>query len=133
MRNLAKCKICNSVIESFHAMDYVTCKCGEISVDGGEALKCAARNWSNFMRVDDKGNAIVVKMATEVDVKPLDIQTLPTKKELVEMLDEMIKSFERLPEHAMLTPISHYDFCSALLLLSSIFKSELGSERNNLS
>lgn len=133
MRNIAKCKLCLSVIESFHSTDYVTCKCGEIAVDGGDALKCAAKDWNNFMRVDDNGNAIVVKVQGNDDVKQLDIQTKPSKKELVGMLEEMIKGIERLPDHAMLAPITHYDFCSALLLLSSIFKADLGSDRNDLS
>lgn len=47
----------------------------------------------------------------------------PTKQELLEMLDEMIKNIERLPSYAMLTPITHYDHCSLLILLSSILRS----------
>jgi len=33
--NQAQCKICREVIQSKHRHDYVSCKCGEISVDGG--------------------------------------------------------------------------------------------------
>jgi hypothetical protein len=47
-----------------------------------------------------------------------------TRKELLEMLDEIIKRFEDLPQHAMITPITHSDFCSLLLLLSAIFRSD---------
>ena len=34
--NKAKCKLCGNVIESKYRHDYVTCNCGEISVDGGK-------------------------------------------------------------------------------------------------
>ncbi len=33
--NKAKCKKCGDIIESKHVHDYVKCKCGAISVDGG--------------------------------------------------------------------------------------------------
>lgn len=33
--NIAKCKICDDVIESMHTHDYVMCKCGSIFIDGG--------------------------------------------------------------------------------------------------
>jgi len=102
-------------------------------VSGGAALQCAAKDWNNFRRVDDMGNELAVKVTETSDVKPLDIQTKPNRKELLEMLDEMIKSYDRLPEHAMHAPITHYDFVSALLLVSSIFKSGLDSDRKDLS
>lgn len=35
-RNRAKCKKCGDIIESKYRHDFVTCKCGAISVDGGE-------------------------------------------------------------------------------------------------
>lgn len=80
------------------------------------------------------GNEIAVKVTETSDVKPLDIQTKPNRKELLEMLNEMIKSYDRLPDHAMHAPITHYDFVSALLLVSSIFKAGVdGSDRNDLS
>jgi hypothetical protein len=33
--NRIKCKKCNDVIESCHEHDFVSCKCGAVSVDGG--------------------------------------------------------------------------------------------------
>jgi len=113
MRNRAKCKLCHSIIESFHSGDYVSCKCDEISVSGADSLNCAAKNWSNFMRVDDEGNEIVVSVKENVK---------PDKDDLLKMLDEMIKSYENLPSAAMQSPINHYDFASALLLLSEILR-----------
>jgi len=36
MRNIAKCLLCGDIIESKYTHDYVTCKCGNLSVDGGQ-------------------------------------------------------------------------------------------------
>jgi hypothetical protein len=33
--NRGKCLLCGDIIESKHVHDYVTCKCGKFSVDGG--------------------------------------------------------------------------------------------------
>ena len=35
-RNSAKCLVCGDVIESKHRHDFVTCSCGNLSVDGGK-------------------------------------------------------------------------------------------------
>lgn len=93
-------------------------------VSGGDAMKCAANQWHNFLRVDDQGNEIIVTI--KGDVKPIDKepQTKPSKKELIDMLDEMIANIERLPKEAMSSSINHYDLCSLLILLSSIFRLE---------
>lgn len=123
MRNRAKCKLCHDVIESFHSTDLMLCKCGEIEVDGGDALRCAAKNWSNFLRVDDKDNEIVVKVK-DSNVKEVYMDKPIGKKELLDQLDDMIKNIEALPSNAMTTPINHYDLCALLLLLSGIFKAK---------
>lgn len=120
MKNRAKCKLCKSIIESFYDGDYVSCKCGEISVSGGSKLECSAKDWNNFLRVDDQGNEIIVTIKD--DIKPFDISHKPNKKELLNMLEEMIKSYERLPEHAMLSPVTQSDLVASLLLLLSILR-----------
>ena len=126
MRNRAKCALCRDVIESFHSTDLVLCSCGEISVDGGDALRCSAKHWENFLRVDENGKEIPVMIEEKAIVKSIEIetQTKPTKADLISMLDEMIKSYERLPQHAMSSPITHYDLISVLLLVSSLFKAD---------
>ena len=121
MRNRAKCKLCNSVIESFHQGDYVDCKCGEISVSGGAAMYCAAKSWDHFVRVDDEGSEIVTKVVD--DVKPLYTEK-PTKKELIEMLERDICNIENMPQAALTSPITHYDLISYLMIVAAIFKSE---------
>jgi hypothetical protein len=125
MKNRAKCKLCHSIIESFHLHDIVTCKCGEISVSGGnQQYNASANDWSNFLRVDDLGNEIVVTVKDEenLDVKRLYIDK-PTREDKLKMLDEMIKSYENLPSHALQAPITGYDLTSALLLVRSLFAS----------
>ena len=122
MRNRAKCKLCGSIIESFHSTDYVMCKCEEIAVDGGPALICHAKSFDNFLRVDDEGNEIIVTIEG-INKKP-DIQLKPTKKEILNVLEEMIKTIDNLPPGAMQVPITHYDYQWMLLLLSSILKAD---------
>lgn len=124
MRNRAKCKLCQEVIESFHRHDYVCCKCGEIAVDGGNDYhRCMAKDWDNFLRMDDNDNIIIPKVIdkSESEKKEVVITSVTlTKHDKISMLREMIKSYERLPDEAKLGPINHYDFISLLLLLSSL-------------
>lgn len=124
MRNRAKCKLCNDIIESIDRHNFVTCKCGEISVDGGEdRFRLLAKNWENFLRIDDEGNEIPIKIedpenGNEKDLKP----SINRKDELLNELDRMIKSLEELPPLAMTTSVTHYDLCAALILIHAIIK-----------
>ena len=134
MKNRAKCNLCKEVIESFHLYDFVTCKCGEISIDGGQAsFKCGAKDWSNFIRIDDQGKEIPVTIEDKNSpiTENKDDQKLvykPTKTELINMLEEMIKNIDGLPQHAMTSPINHYDFSSLLILLLALFKDDCISD-----
>lgn len=129
MRNRAKCLLCNSVIESFHRHDYVTCKCGEIAIDGGlDYLRASAHNFDNFLRVDDEDHEIKVnykddKEGQDSKVNKEENTHKPSKEELYRMLEDMIKSYEQLPSQAMLAPVTHSDQLSLLMLVSSLFKS----------
>lgn len=52
IENKAKCKLCDDVIESKGQWDFVTCKCGEISVDGGKNyLKRLFKNKKNLIEM----------------------------------------------------------------------------------
>lgn len=124
MKNRAKCKLCGDILESFHRHDYIVCKCGEISIDGGlDYLKCSAKNWQNFLRIDDEGNEIIIKVIDqpEKEQAPEEIKKL-TRLEQIEMLETMVKNIENLPKHVMDLPINHYDFYSYILLITSILK-----------
>lgn len=133
MRNRAKCKLCQEIIESFHHYDFVSCKCGEISIDGGNDYhRALARDFANFLRVDDFDNEIIVKVVEnggekkeDEEKKGDDYPVKPTKGELLEQLQAMIDNIEKLPPHVLTLPINHYDHYSALLLISAILRSDL--------
>jgi hypothetical protein len=103
------------------------CSCGEISICGGPyAYECGAKDYSNFLRLDDMGNEIVVKVEEDVgksNIKTEENVRKPNKQDLLDMLDEMIGNIEKLPSNAMSLPVNHYDLASALVLLSSILRS----------
>lgn len=121
MKNRAKCKLCKDTIQSKHANDYVLCSCGEIGLDGGdENLLCFSKSWENFLRIDDEGNEIQVTVKEKENLISIHKKDRPTRKELLELLETMIKTIEDLPPAAMQTYITHYDFVSALILISSI-------------
>lgn len=127
MRNRAKCKLCNNIIESLTIHDYITCTCGEISIDGGNTYRrCRAKNWNNFLRIDDEGNEINIKVVEKEESKELPIPIpKPTYDELLDMLQEMINKFEILPDNAMYSPVTHYDHYSLMLLLCALFKTKM--------
>lgn len=53
-RNRAKCLKCLDVIESKYTHNFVTCKCGEIFVDGGKDYwRAGAYDMANFYRLND--------------------------------------------------------------------------------
>lgn len=112
MKNRAKCKLCNTVLESFHRYDYVHCKCGEISISGGcDVFECAARNWSNFLRVDDNDNEILVKVEgiepDKTNSKPDNSNEIKLdRKELLAMLKRSIDYIDNLPTHAKRVSVS---------------------------
>jgi hypothetical protein len=84
-------------------------------------MQCSAIDWDNFLRVDDQGNEIIVKFK-ESDVKPL-YNEHPTREDKIKILDDMIENYEKLPAKALQNPVTGYDLLSALLVVSSIFKS----------
>jgi hypothetical protein len=130
MRNRAKCKNCGDIIESFHRYDYVYCQCNEIGISGGsDEYHVAAKDFGNFLRIDDDGNEVKVLVKDKVEIVQLNTVadfTRPklSRFELLRMLDETRQKFESLPVEALYAPVSHADFCSLLLLLSAIFRSE---------
>lgn len=132
MKNRAKCNLCKDIIQSFHATDLVSCRCGEISIDGGDyQYKCFAKDFINFLRVDDLGNEIIVKIQSQMKdnnsekvVEKIEskYKHRPDKKELLKLLEIMIENIESLPSQAMQTYVNQYDLCSALMLISELFK-----------
>jgi hypothetical protein len=131
IRNRAKCNLCGDLLESFHRYDLVECKCGEIAIDGGPGLfGSRAKDYSNFIRVDDLGNELPVKYQEVQEEKHSEETPKPlvTRQEKIEILKEMRKSYERLPPNALHLPISHADYYSLLLILESLFEDDWKSD-----
>jgi hypothetical protein len=54
MKNRAKCKLCNDILESKFGHDFVTCSCGSLSIDGGPNCKRVMyKNMNNFCFIND--------------------------------------------------------------------------------
>lgn len=133
MRNRAKCKLCEDIIESMYTHDYQMCKCGEIAVDGGKDYhRVLAKDWANFLRIDDDGNVIIPTIRNNeekcgdesVEKKAESEPAKRSKKDLIWELDEMINGFKRLPPGALAQPVDHSDWVSLLSFLSRFFKAE---------
>ncbi len=116
-----KCKKCLSVIEP-RINEIISCKCGEITFEGVARSVVCATSTDNYLEVDDQGNEIV-----KFEEESKKATSPPTSKELIGLLDNMIKSYEELPTYAMTTAVNNYDMLSSLLLFRSLF-STLASE-----
>jgi len=125
MKNKAKCKLCNEIIESFHKTDIVSCKCGEITIEGGtQSYLAYAKNFANFLRIDDEEKEIPVKFIGKDEV--VEVVSAPqktSKTDLLDSLKHLIETYERLPEQVLRSPASQYDLYSVLLLVDELFRS----------
>ena len=125
MKNRAKCKLCSSIIESHFTGDVVTCKCGEITVYDGAAMRCEFNNVGNFLRVDDIGNEIVVRYkekdaegnGNEERQKPIENTS---KGELINNLEEFAKAVKDMPMHY----VTSSDLADCILAVANILKRE---------
>lgn len=123
MKNRAKCKKCQGIVESFHSTDMVLCHCGAIYVDGGDAMRCGANDWADFIRVDDLGNEIVPLIKEEQQQE--NMNTKPTKREVHDIINNMLSHYENLPSQALSTPVTNYELMGVLMLLSSLSRPDL--------
>lgn len=107
----AKCRKCETIIET--EGEEVFCKCGEISIGGhGNPSRCSANNFSNFVRVDEEGREIEVVVEEKKKL---------SKDELLNLLKDMIRSIEQLPQNAKVVAVNQFDMLSLLYLLDSLF------------
>jgi len=113
----AKCQLCNSIMD-YRNDDIIMCKCGEVILDGKQRKIVCATDDKNFVEVDDQGNIIVL---SPVDIP---IRQKPSRNDLIEELDSLIKYYEDLPAQAMTSHITHYDLLSVMMIIKSIFQSE---------
>lgn len=49
-------------------------------------------------------------------------RSLPSKEEILEIVEEMIRRFEDLPMHAKEQPMLQYDYQAVLLILAAMLK-----------
>jgi len=128
VKNKAKCRLCKSVLESLTVGDYVTCACGEIAIWGGDyELNTYAKNYDNFLRIDDKGNEVVVKFYEKPPEGASDKEDNSPKKdvtkdELMQTLDATINSLENLPPHGKSSFVMNMDLCAVLVCLRAILR-----------
>lgn len=124
MRNRAKCALCKDIIETHFPSDYQHCSCGEIAIDG--IKRGYTKHQENFLHLndDDTEEALLLlgEEGKEMPIESTDDPVTPKKEELIDMLDQMIKTYENLPQHALHQPVSYYDHLSLLLLMSSILR-----------
>lgn len=126
MRNRAQCKLCKDVVESFQEFDYVSCKCDEIAITGGTVkYECFAKNWENFLRVDDNGDVIPIRLAAKEDVieKYINEPAPVSKGELIEELARLVSYSETMSDQALSQPVSQYELLRFISLIVTILKS----------
>jgi hypothetical protein len=127
-KNMAKCALCGDTIESLTQFDVVECSCGEISIWGGEyELRCHAKNFKNFLRIDADGSERQVKYidVTKTDESNESDKPIPeslTREELIDELDTLIKYIGNYPPHKLYSPCSYADLRDFCSLISSVLK-----------
>ena len=138
MRNRAKCKLCNDIIESTATYHFVTCKCGQISIDGGpsEYRRCLAHDWANFVYLDDDETERPLKVqkleenpkdqVASEKAKDSDKESVVTGKraELMEVLKETLKNSENLPPHVRSSFVTYADLDGLVSLIYAILRED---------
>lgn len=121
MKNIAKCLLCHTIIESMHDYDLQRCDCGEIAVDGGMKMLALAKNFDNFLRVREDGTTFKPKIV-ENDTHENTLHTSFSEithnfEKLVSSLQLMLENVQRLPHNAMEQPLNQYDLQTLLQVL----------------
>jgi hypothetical protein len=74
IRNAAQCAVCLDVIQSTHVHDYVSCKCNEISVDGGNRyLRRSANDINNLIELSISTNDPFIPHSTQLENNDMTI------------------------------------------------------------
>lgn len=128
MNILAKCRLCKVTIDTYVGYDNC-CPCGEISIDARkDEVKVQARDWANFIRVDEAGNEIIMTIKDKESVLSAHNEpervSKPSRDDLLGMLNMMIKNIEDLPPQGLASYVTNYDLLSSLLLIGAIFRSD---------
>ena len=82
LRNSIKCNHCNDEIESKYRHDFVTCKCGKVSVDGGK----------------DYGRILFTELSDYTDTSIVDNGSHELRRQYITWGNNYDKDMNRLPE-----------------------------------
>lgn len=107
---------CNGCLTILNLKDsgHLSCRCGSVSISFSDR-KINVNGNLGFDWVDESGFVVYQgKQKTEY----------PSRKEMLDELDFIIKSFVDLPKNGMINPINHYDFSSVMMLVSAILRSD---------
>ena len=79
-KNAIKCKLCNDIIESKSVHDFVTCSCGNVSVDGGHEYlrRCFRYNQDDYEELSET-----------YEVPDSEVNEQPTWEELWEQYKDL--------------------------------------------
>jgi len=110
----SKCRLCSQILTGIRD-EIITCDCGEITLDGKRGVVLCKSATRNYVEIDEN--------ECEIVVDDIDREKMKRDK-LIDMLDEMRKSYEGLPKDAMLQPINHYDMSSLLILLVALVRAD---------
>lgn len=126
MRKRAKCKLCNTVVETKNNFDIWSCPCGEISIDriSGAFHANVKNDIDNLILVDNDGNEIIPKISSAIEDSEQTTHKIDKGglEELLYILDKYAENLHNLPPEARQSPITHSDFGALITLLSSIFR-----------
>ena len=83
IKNAIRCNICGDEIESTHRHDFVTCKCGACSVDGGH----------DYLRrcFKEEGCYTDISIVSVKSVCDLDQQALPGGSHSGKLIEKMLR------------------------------------------
>lgn len=110
----AKCKLCKDILETEGNEHF--CGCGEISIGGNnDPARCSARDFKNFVRVDDEGNEIEVEYKEHKKI---------TKETLRKTIQGMIEDIDKLPPAGKQMSANQFDMLSIYYLLSALLDCE---------
>lgn len=88
-------------------------------------MLCYAKSFKNFIRIDDDGNEVIPTII-EGDAPEADpnhhIKEPPNRDELLAGLNEYIKSFDNLPSHALMTPITQNEMKACMMIIYAILR-----------
>lgn len=82
LKNSIKCNHCNDEIESKYRHDFVTCKCGKVSVDGGK----------------DYGRILFTELSDYTDTSIVDNGSHELRRQYITWGNNYDKDMNRLPE-----------------------------------